>query len=91
MIWLALALVIVAAAAALLIWIVLEARGILGHAVRALQAGEKIETSTRILRAIPDVNTMLDQTNNSVAAIAASAGALASALAGPPQPRTGSE
>jgi hypothetical protein len=80
MMWIGLALVIVAAAAALLIWIYLEASGILGHAVRALVAGKKIEANTRILRAIPDVNTLLDETDNAVAGIADKAGMLATAL-----------
>ena len=57
MIWIEVALVIVAVAAALLMWIYLEANGILKHAVRALSAGKTVEVNTRILRAIPDVNS----------------------------------
>ena len=80
MIWIGLALVIVAVAAALLIWIYLEASGILGHAVRALTAGKRVEANTRILRAIPDVNTLLGETDDAVAGIADKAGTLATAL-----------
>ncbi len=90
MIWLGLALVIVAAAAALLIWIYAEASGILGHAARALEAGKQIEANTRILRAIPDVNTLLDETDGSVLGVATKAGTLANALTAS-TPKTGME
>ena len=83
MIWIGLALVIVAVAAALLIWIYLEANGILKHAVRALSAGKKVEVNTRILRAIPDVNSLLNETDDAVGTIGGQAAALANALASP--------
>ena len=81
MIWIGLALVIVAVAAALLIWIYLEANGILKHAVRALIAGKEVEANTRILRAIPDVNSLLSETDDAVGTIAQQAAAMAGALA----------
>lgn len=83
MIWIGLALVIVAVAAALLIWIYLEANGILKHAVRALIAGRNVEANTRILRAIPDVNSLLSETDDAVGTISDHAAALANALAPP--------
>ena len=86
MIWIGLALVIVAVAAALLIWIYLEASGILKHAVRALIAGGKVEANTRILRAIPDVNSLLNETDDAVGTIAGQASALVNALVPPDKP-----
>ena len=83
MIWIGLALVIVVVAAALLIWIYVEANGILKHAVRALVAGKNVEANTRILRAIPDVNHLLKETDETVGAIAGQAAAMANALASP--------
>ncbi len=83
MIWIGLALVIVAVAAALLIWIYLEANGILKHAVRALSASKKVEVNTRILRAIPDVNSLLYETDHAVGTIGSQATALANALSPP--------
>ncbi len=83
MIWIEVALVIVAVAAALLMWIYLEANGILKHAVRALSAGKKVEANTRILRAIPDVNSLLNETDQAVGTIGGQATALANALAPP--------
>ncbi len=83
MIWIRLALGIVAVAAVLLIWIYLEAYGILKHAVRVLIAGKKIEANTRILRAIPDVNSLLNETDDAVGTIGGQAAALANALAPP--------
>ncbi len=80
MIWIGVALVIVAVAAALLIWIYLEANGILKHAVRALSAGKNVEVNTRILRAIPDVNSLLNETDDAVGTIGGQAAALANAL-----------
>ena len=83
MIWIEVALVIVAVAAALLIWIYLEAHGILKHAVRALIAGKKVEANTQILRAIPDVNSLLNETDQAVGKIGGQATELANALAPP--------
>ncbi len=83
MIWIGLALVIVAVAAALLIWIYLEAHGILKHAVRALSAGKKVEVNTRILRAIPDVNSLLNETDQAVGTIGGQATELSNSLAPP--------
>ena len=80
MIWLGLAVVIVAVAAALLIWILCEAIGIYRHAVRALSAAKKVEENTRILRAIPDVNTLLADTEDTVATITGQAKQLADAV-----------
>jgi hypothetical protein len=80
MMWLGIALVIVAVAALLLIWILCEAVGIYRHAVRALVAANKVEQNTRILRAIPEVNNLLADTEGTVATIAGQAKQLADAV-----------
>lgn len=69
MIWILLALVIVAAAAALLIWIILEAKGIAKEADRALKAAVTVEANTAALWAIPQVNQMLKEGNEAVGRI----------------------
>lgn len=78
--WLVFALVIIAAASGILIWILLEAIGITKHALRALEAGKKVEKNSRILWAIPDVNTLLSGTLGTVLGISEKAGQLADAL-----------
>lgn len=81
MIWISLALTVVAAAAALLIWILLEARGIAREAKRALAAAAVVEKNTAALWAIPQVNQLLQEGDISFKAIVAKAGAVAEAVA----------
>lgn len=81
MIWISIALAIVAAAAALLIWILLEARGIAREAERALTAAAKVEKNTAALWAIPQVNQLLKEGDNALKAIVNKAGAVAEAVA----------
>jgi len=59
MIWLGLALVIVLVVAALLIWVLLEARGIRMEATRALVAAGLVEERTVALWKIPELNQLL--------------------------------
>lgn len=59
MVWLVLALVIVLVVAALLIWVLLEARGIRTEAVRALMAAGQVEERTVALWKIPELNQLL--------------------------------
>ena len=81
MIWFGVAGVVVLAAAALLIWILLEARGIRRQALRTLAAAEKVRENSKSLWALPDVSYMLQETLGSVASIAGRADTIADALA----------
>ena len=81
MIWFGVAGVVVLAAAALLIWILLEARGIRRQALRVLAAAENVRQNSKSLWALPDVSHMLQQTLGSVASIAGRAETIADALA----------
>lgn len=81
MIWLALALVIVLVVAVLLIWVLLEARGIKTQALRALKAAGDVERGTVALWAILDVNNLLIAANSLVGSIAGKANAAANAVA----------
>ncbi len=80
MIWLWLAVAIVAVAALLLIWILAEAVGIRRQAERALAAGRRVDERTRVLWAIPDVNSRLRDSLGVVRAIGEKSGELAAAL-----------
>lgn len=80
MIWLGLAAVIVLAAAAILLWIIAEAIGIKRHALRALAAGKLVETRTKSLGAIIDVNNGLRGAVGLVVSIHARAKGLEDAL-----------
>lgn len=82
MIWLGVALSIVAVAAGLLIWILLEARGIASEAQRALSAAADVEANTQALWAIPQVNQLLNEATASLDAITMKAGVVADAVAG---------
>lgn len=82
MIWLGVALSIVAVAAVLLIWILLEARGIASEAQRALAAAADVEANTQALWAIPQVNQLLNEATASLDAITMKAGVVADAVAG---------
>lgn len=70
MVWLILALVIVLVVAALLVWILSEARGIRVAAVRALNAVGAVEERTKVLWKIPELNQLLDTGYSVVASIA---------------------
>ncbi|CAN5664403.1 hypothetical protein BH24DEI1_BH24DEI1_01840 [soil metagenome] len=85
MIWFGVALVVVAVAALLLIWIWLEARGIAHEAQRALAAGWEVEARTRALWAIPQVNQLLQEGHDAMNALTGKAGRVADAVA--PQER----
>lgn len=80
MIWILLALVIVAAAAALLIWIIIEAKGIAKEADRALKAAVIVEKNTVALWAIPQVNQLLKEANETLGRIVDKAGVVADAV-----------
>lgn len=80
MIWLIVALAVVAVAAGLLIWILLEARAIAGQARRALAAAAQVEENTQALWAIPQVNQLLSEGNETLASIVRRAGSVADAV-----------
>lgn len=81
MIWILVALIIVAAAAALLLWILLEAKGIAQEAKRALAAAATVEENTAALWAIPQVNQLLKEGNETLERIVDKAGTVADAVA----------
>lgn len=81
MLWIILALVIVAAAAALLIWIIVEAKGIAKEAGRALNAAVIVEKNTVALWAIPQVNQLLKEGNETLERIVDKAGTVADVVA----------
>jgi hypothetical protein len=70
MVWFALAMLIVVVVAALLIWILSEARGIRKAAIRALNAAGAVEDRTRVLWQIPELNQLLDTGHGLVARVA---------------------
>lgn len=74
------ALAVVAAAAALLIWILLEAKGIATEAKRALAAAAVVEKNTAALWAIPQVNQLLKEGDTTMKAIVNKAGTVAEAV-----------
>lgn len=80
MIWFVLALAVVAAAAALLLWILLEARGIAREASRALEAAAVVEANTAALWAIPQVNQLLKEGDATLGRILDKATAVADAV-----------
>lgn len=78
--WLGVAVVIVAVAAALLIAIVRTAQGILAEAVRARTAAEAIRVNTLPIWALQTSNEVATGLLTTVRAIEANGGALAAAL-----------
>jgi uncharacterized protein YoxC len=68
-IWFVLALIIVAVAALLLLWIISEAKGIAREAKRALKAAATVEANTAALWAIPQVNQLLHDGNQTLTRI----------------------
>ena len=79
-VWLGVAVVIVLLAAALLIAIVVTARGILRHAVRAKIAAEAIRVNTAPIWALQTTNEVGEGLLAAVNSIEAHGGALAAAL-----------
>lgn len=78
--WLGVAVVLVLVAAALLITIVVVARGILKEALRALAAGERIREQTLPIWALQTSNEVAVELLDTVQSIESGAGALAEAL-----------
>jgi hypothetical protein len=83
-IWLGVAAVIIVVAAALLITIWLTARGILAHAVRALNAAEKIRENTLPIWALGSSNEAAEKLLETITSIEQKGGKLAEALCRPP-------
>lgn len=91
-VWIGVAAAVVLVAAGLLITILITARGILAHAVRALTAAEVIRQATLPIWDLKTTNEVADRLLDTVSAIERDAGALAEALeahagaggAGPP-------
>ena len=79
-IWMSIAVVIVLVAAVLLILIWRTARGIMGEALRALAAAEKIRTNTDPIWALATTNEVAGTMLATVQHIEKNGGALASAL-----------
>jgi hypothetical protein len=79
-IWLGVAVVVVALAAALLIAIIITARGILREAVRALAAAEAIRVNTLPIWQLQTSNEVAADLLATVQSIEAHGGALATAL-----------
>lgn len=80
LLWLGVAGVIVLIAATLLLTILVTARGILSHAVRALEAAERIRRDTLTIWDLKTTNQVADQLLATVSAIEDGGGALAEAL-----------
>ena len=78
--WMLIAAAIIVVAAALLLTIWLTARSILGHAVRALHAAERIQRQTSPIWALDDTNRMAGELLEVVQGIEAKGGKLADAL-----------
>ena len=78
--WLGVAVVVVALAAALLIAIVVTARGIVVDAVRARNAAEAVRVNTVPIWALQTSNEVAGQLLTTVQSIEAHGGALAAAL-----------
>ena len=78
--WLGVAVVVVALAAALLIAIVVTARGIVVDAVRARNAAEAIRVNTLPIWALQTSNEVAGQLLTTVQSIESHGGALAAAL-----------
>ena len=78
--WMAVAGVVILIAAELLITIWLTARGILGHAVRALNAAEQIRKNTLPIWELQTSNEAAEKLLETVNSIEAKGGALAVAL-----------
>lgn len=80
--WLIVAVVIVAAAAGLLIWILMLARAIAANATRALRAAEKIRANTQPIWALAAANATAAQALEATWSIEEHAGQVADLLEG---------
>jgi hypothetical protein len=78
--WLGVAAVVVLIAAGLLVTILVTARGILAHAVRALEAAEHIRQDTLPIWDLATTNAVAGQLLETVSAIERDGGALAETL-----------
>ena len=78
--WMLVATVIIAVAAALLVTIWLTARSIAAHATRALKAAEAIRDNTRVIWQLQTTNEGAEQIRDTVCAIESNATKLIDAL-----------
>lgn len=81
--WMLVATVIIAVAAALLITIWLTARSIAAHATRALRAAEAIRDNTRVIWQLQTTNDVAEEIRNTVCEIESKATKLIDALQNP--------
>ena len=81
--WMLVATVIIAVAAALLVTIWLTARSIAAHATRALRAAEAIRDNTRVIWQLQTTNEVAEQIRDTVGEIESKTGKLIEALQNP--------
>ena len=81
--WMVVAAVIIAVAAALLVTIWLTARSIAAHATRALRAAEAIRDNTRAIWQLQTTNEVTEQIRDTVCEIESKATKLVAALQNP--------
>jgi hypothetical protein len=81
--WMLVATVIIAVAAALLVTISLTARSIAAHATRALRAAEAIRDNTRVIWQLQTTNEVVEQIRDTVCEIESKATKLIEALQNP--------
>jgi type II secretory pathway pseudopilin PulG len=81
--WMLVATVIIAVAAALLVTIWLTARSIAAHATRALRAAEAIRDNTRVIWQLQTTNDVAEEIRDTVCEIESKATKLIDALQNP--------
>jgi type II secretory pathway pseudopilin PulG len=81
--WMLVATVIIAVAAALLVTIWVTARSIAAHATRALRAAEAIRDNTRVIWQLQTTNEVAEQIRDTVCEIESKATKLIDALQNP--------
>ena len=81
--WMLVATVIIAVAAALLVTIWLTARSIAAHATRALRAAEAIRDNTRVIWQLQTTNEVAEEIRDTVCEIESKATKLIEALQNP--------
>jgi sensor histidine kinase regulating citrate/malate metabolism len=81
--WMLVATVVIAVAAALLVTIWLTARSIAAHATRALRAAEAIRDNTRVIWQLQTTNEVAEQIRDTVGEIESKTGKLIEALQNP--------
>ena len=81
--WMLVATVIIAVAAALLVTIWLTARSIAAHATRALRAAEAIRDNTRVIWQLQTTNDVAEEIGDTVCEIESKATKLIDALQNP--------